>query len=111
MQRVVGALREVIEEAEILREEECAIVMQIVAHKPIRNRRLRGCSFQRRMRIDHSHGGVEAWIGNPEHPDLSIIIRDILYEPIDGVVSVGVLVDVLGALVWIEGSHVNINAF
>ena len=62
MQWILGALGELIEKIEILREKERAIVVEIIAHEPIGNRCLGGRRLQRRMGIDHAHGGVKSRI-------------------------------------------------
>jgi hypothetical protein len=41
MQHIVLPLREYVEETEILTEKKSAVVIDIVTHEPIRNRRLR----------------------------------------------------------------------
>ena len=111
MQRVFGPLREVMEEPEVLRQEKRAVVIEVVPHEPIRDRRLGRRGFQRRMRIDHAHRRVEARIRNPEDPHFAVVIGSILHQPIDGVKGVGALVRLLWPLVGIERSHVHILAF
>src|SRR5262245_50991967 len=41
VQWIVGALREGMEEPEVLREKKRSIVMQVIAHEPVRDGRLR----------------------------------------------------------------------
>src|SRR3954463_16818228 len=48
MEGIIGALGEHVEEAEILGKKKRAIVMDVIAHEPIGNRRLRRSSFERR---------------------------------------------------------------
>ena len=111
MERVFGALGEVVEEAEVLREEERAVVMEVVAHEPVRNGCLWRCGLERGMRIDHAHRRVEAGIGDAEHANVAVVVRNVLHEPVDGVVGVGALVDFFRALVWIERADVNVITF
>ena len=111
MQWIPGALGELIEKIEILREKERAIVVKIIAHEPIGNRCLGGRRLQRRMGIDHAHGGVKSRIGNAEHSHLSIAIPHVFHEPVNAVPSVSVFVRVFRAFVGIEGPHVLVGPF
>src|ERR1700722_8194952 len=45
------------------------------------------------MGIDERHQGQKPVVGNAENTDLAIAFRDVLHQPVDGVVSVGCMVD------------------
>jgi hypothetical protein len=47
------------------------------------------------MRVDHAGGGVEAGVGNPPNAGVAVVVGHILEEPINGVVEIGAVVDVL----------------
>ena len=95
-----------------MREIERAVVMEIVPHEPIRNRRLRRHGLQRRMRIDHAGRRIKSRIGDPPHADFAVVVRDILDQPVDRVVGIGRFIDIPGPfLVGIVRSHVDELAF
>ena len=110
VQRIVRTLREGVEEAEVLRQEECAVVMDVVAHEPVRDRCLRRRGLERRMGIDHPHRGVEAGIGDAEHADVAVVVRHVLHQPVDGVVGVRAFIEILRALGRIERTDVHVSA-
>ena len=62
------------------------------------------------MGIDHAHRGIETRIGNTEHTDLAVVVRRMFHQPIDGVVGVGTLVEILGSLVGVVGTDMGIRA-
>ena len=59
------------------------------------------------MRINHPSTGVEAWVRDPRHSDLAIVIGDLLDQPVDGVVGVRTLIDLLRRLLGEMRSHVD----
>ena len=67
-------------------------MVEIVVHPLVRRRCLLADGLQRGMRLQQSHRGGEAEVGDPEDPD-SAVARNILDQPVDGVVSVSALVD------------------
>src|SRR5579859_3979677 len=44
------------------------------------------------MRIDHAHGDEIAGIRDAVHADAAVVVRNILDQPVDGVVGVGAFV-------------------
>ena len=110
VQGVINLLGEPVEEVEVLRQEEGAVVVDVIAHEPVRDRRLRRRRFQGGVRVDHAHRGVETGIGNAEHPDISIVVRNVFDQPINRVPGVGVFVRVLRALIRVERTHVDVFA-
>ena len=70
--------------------------MQEIVKVPIADRRLWRDRSQRRMGIDHTRRRVEAWIRYSKHPDTSVVVADVLDQPIDRVVRIGALVAIGG---------------
>ena len=101
-----GLKTEARDEVESMRKPECAIVMHVVAEPIVTHRRLRGCRFQRRMRINDCLGRVVSGIGNAPHSDPAIVVRNVFDEPVDRVVGVRALIDVCRSrLLGLEWSH------
>jgi hypothetical protein len=50
------------------------------------------------MRVDQAGRDVKAWLRDPDHADAPVVVRDALQQPVDGVVGVRALVDVLRSL-------------
>src|SRR4051812_37228199 len=48
------------------------------------------------MRIDQCHEWQESVIGDSENPYLAIAFRNILHQPVDGVISIGSVIDRCG---------------
>ena len=65
----------------------------VIAHPAIDHRIHRHCNFERRVRVDERHQGQKAVIGNTEDADFAIRFRDILHQPVDGVVGVRGVID------------------
>src|SRR5437764_13220592 len=63
------------------------------------------------MTVDAGHRSVEAGIRNAVNADSAVVIRDLLDQPINRVVGVAGLVDLVPFLVWDVGPHVFILAF
>ena len=82
------------QEVETRGEEERAVVMEVVPDKPVRHRRLRGDGLNRGMRINGSHGSVEARVRDAPDANIAVVIANVLDEPVNGVVGIGGLVDV-----------------
>ena len=82
-------------EAEVGVEHEGAAVVSVVAHEEVGHGRLGRSGFQRGMGIDDAGRGEEAGIGNSPDAGVAVIVGNILEQPVDGVVKVGAVVDVL----------------
>ena len=76
-------------------EEQGAVVVGVVAHEPVRDGSLRRDGLERRVGVDHPGGRIETGIRDSPHPDLAVVVRDVLDEPVDGVVRVAAFVDVV----------------
>ena len=50
------------------------------------------------MRIDERHQRQEAVVGDAEDANLTVCFRDVLYQPVDRVISVGCMIDSGGVL-------------
>ncbi len=94
--------REAHEEIETLRERERAVVMPVVAEVPVDERRLRTRRLVRRVRVDHSRGREEAGRRDAPGADATVVVRDVLDQPVDRVVGVGAFVDVLCAVLDVD---------
>src|SRR5262245_55696983 len=57
------------------------------------------------MGVRHSRRHVESGIGNSVKPGLAVVVGNVVHQPLDGVVGVGALVDVLGALFVLVRRH------
>ena len=68
---------------------ECAIVKPVVTHPAIDHGIHGHRYFQCRMRVHQRHQRQKPIIGNTENADLTIGFRDILYQPVDGVIGIG----------------------
>ena len=78
-----------------MRQEEGAVVPEVVADKPLRHRRLGRARLHRRVRIDRALRGVEAGIGYAVNARPAVVIRDLLQQPFHRVVRVAGFVGVL----------------
>ena len=72
---------------------ERAVVEPVVAHPAIDHRVHRHRDLQRRVRVDERHQRREPVVGDAEDPHLPVRLRDVLHQPVDGVVGVGRVVD------------------
>src|SRR5215470_11213347 len=57
------------------------------------------------MSVRHSCRHVESGIGNSVKPGRAVVVRNVFHQPLDGVVGVGALVYVLGALFVLVRRH------
>src|SRR2546422_4576449 len=58
------------------------------------------------MRVDHPPDGLRSRIGDAPLAGAPVVIRNILEQPLDGVVDIAAFVSVgRTALVWLDGSH------
>ena len=85
------------QEVETVRELQRAVVMPVVAHEPVHQRRLRRRGLEGRVGIDHAGRRVEARVRNSPLADAAVVARHIFHEPIDRVPRVAGFVDVAGA--------------
>jgi len=72
---------------------EGAVVEPVVTHPAVNHGIHRHGNFQRGMRIDESHQRSEPVVGNAEDADFAVGFGNIFDEPVDGVVSVGGVID------------------
>src|ERR1700761_5056045 len=56
------------------------------------------------MRIDQGHERQKAVVGNAEDSDLAVGLRNVLHQPVDGVVGIGGVVYWRGVLGAVEGA-------
>ena len=82
-------------EVEGVREEERAVVHEVVAPHPLGDRRLRGDDLDRRVGVDGGHRGVEPWVRGAAHADAAVVAAHVVDQPLGGVVGVARLVHVL----------------
>ncbi len=94
-------------EVEGVRQEEGAVVVEVVADEPVGDRRLGRGGDERRVGVDRGHRGVEARVRDAPDPDLSVVEANALQEPLDRVPGVARLVHVLRSLGGVEGPHVH----
>src|SRR5579859_4590285 len=74
-------------------EPERPIVKEVVPQPSVAHTSLLGDGLEGGMRIDHSHRHQESVVRNSIETHAPIVIWNIFYEPINGVVSVRALVD------------------
>src|SRR5262249_10168531 len=74
-------LSEARHKVENVRQKERAVMVPVVAHEPVADRRLRRRGLERWMRFNHSGRRVEAGIRDAVLPDLAVIVPHILDEP------------------------------
>ena len=80
---------------------EGTVVEPVVAHPAVDHRAFRCGHLQRRMRVRQRHHHGEPLVRGAKHADAAVGFRDVLHQPVDGVVGVGRMVD-LGV---VERSH------
>jgi hypothetical protein len=85
--------------------------MIVVAVKPVRDGRLRRDRFNCRMTIDAGHRRVKPGIRDAVDADAAIVIRNILDQPIDRVVSVAGFVNLVSLFVGDVWPHIFVFAF
>ena len=78
---------------------ESAVVEPVVAPPAIDHGIHRHRNLERRMGIDQRHQRQKAVIGNAEDADLAVRLFDILYQPVNGVIGVGGVID-RGWVLW-----------
>jgi hypothetical protein len=95
-------------EVEHVRQVERAVVVKVVSDEPVGDGRLRRDGLDGRMRVDHRHRRVEAGIGDSPDADVSVVVRDVLHHPVDGVPGVARFIDILRSLLGGDvGTHVD----
>ncbi len=96
--------REVLESV----EDQGTVEMEIVAAEPVGLGSLRGGRHEGRVGVDHTRRGEETVVRDAPEAHPSVVTGNVLHQPVDGVVSVGALVDVRRALLPLAvGSHVD----
>ena len=85
--------------------------MEVIADKPVGDRRLGRGGFEGGMGLWQRHGRIETGIGDAQDAYLAVV-GQVADQPVDAVVGVAVVVYLLGAaLVGDEGAHVDVFAF
>ena len=82
-------------EPEVGAEHERAVVIDVVAHVVVGGGRLRRRGLERRMRVDMLAATWNPGCEMPTIPTRPLLFGDVLQQPVDRVVGVGALVDVL----------------
>ena len=75
---------------------EGAVVEPVVAAPAVHHRVHRDRHLERRVRVDERHQRQEPVVRDAEDPDLAVGLRDVLHQPVDGVVGVGGVIDGVG---------------
>ena len=88
---------EPVEEVHVVRQQQRAVVEEVVAAHPLAHRRLGRGDLERGVRLDGGHGGVEARVARAAHADAAVVGPHVGDQPLDGVVGVAALVDVARA--------------
>ena len=81
---------------EIGPQVERAVVKEIVSLCHVGHRRLGRTGLERRMRVNAARRRVKPRIRRPVDPDLAVVVRKVLDQPLDGVVGITALVHILG---------------
>ena len=96
--RLARTRHEAAVEPEVGGQVEGAVMISVVAVAHVAHGGLRRDRLQRRMRVHQAEGGEKSGIRNAPDTGLSVIIRHILNEPIDGVPGIGALVGIFPAV-------------
>ena len=91
---LIGLLHDRVFKVVALAQRAEAVV--VVVHPLIDGRGLLADRLQRRMRMKQRERSGQAIVGDAVHPDLAVVVRDILHQPLDRVVGVGGFVGGLG---------------
>ena len=75
-------------ERDALRLAERALMKEVVAEPGVRRRRLRRDRLESGVRVDARESREPAAIRNAEHADLAVVVRQLLHQPVDGVVRI-----------------------
>src|SRR5690349_18076705 len=81
-------------EVEGISQSKGPVMVKIITMKPICNRCLWANGFKSRMTAEHGHAGIKTRIGNSCYTHFAIICGDVLYKPVNGVISITGLVDI-----------------
>ena len=76
-----------------VRVAERAVVEPVVAAPAVDHGAHRHGGLQRRVRVDEGHQHGKTFVRRADHADLAVRLRDVLDQPVDGVVRVGRVVD------------------
>ena len=79
-------------EAEVVRQQQSAVVAPVVAVEHVHDRRLGADRFQRGVGVDHPASGVETGVRDAEEADLAVVPRHLLQQPFDGIEGVAALI-------------------
>src|SRR5205814_9086493 len=74
-------------------QAKCTIVMKIISQKKITHASLLRRSFQCGMRINGPHQCKPAGIRNTNNSSLTIIIGNIFYKPVNGIISISAFIN------------------
>ena len=74
-------------------QSKSSVVMKVITKKHVGGSCQFADCFQGRMRFDDRHYHQPAWIRRAKHSDATIVVRDVLGQPINRVVCVGTFVD------------------
>src|SRR5215469_9736675 len=84
---LVGLLHDGVFEVVALAQRTVTVI--IVVHPLINRRRLLTDGSERRMRMEQGERSRQPVVGNAVHSDLATVVRHVVQQPFDGVVSVG----------------------
>ena len=84
----------------------------VISHKKISHRSLGRRGFESRMRIDDAGGSIEPGIRDAPDPRVPVVVGHVLEQPVDGVVEIAGVVDVLFRFLVVDmRSHLDERAF
>ena len=89
-------------EAEVRGEHERAAVVGVVAHEEVGHRSLRRGGLQRGMRVDDAGRSEESRIRDSPDSGVAVVVRHILEQPVDGVVEIAAVVNILLRLLVVD---------
>src|SRR5947208_2400708 len=81
-----------------------AVVEPVVSHPAIDHGIHRHRHLEGRVRIHQRHQRQETIVRDTKNADLAITLRNIFYQPVDGVVSIGRVIDGSGILRTMQGT-------
>ena len=88
-------------------QRQRTVMVEIVAHVPVVDRRLRRDGAYGRGSRRGCHSRVESVVGVALDADAAVVVRNILHEPLDGIVYVAGLVDLSRCFVLYKGAYVD----
>src|SRR4051794_21478539 len=90
----------------VLCQDLCAVVIHIIAVKPVGDRRLRRDGLYSWMAVDAGHRSVKAGVRNAIYPHPAVVVRCVFYEPVNRIVSIGRFIDLGPGLIWNVWAHI-----